>query len=130
MKVEISTLCEYAADHLGRLTIVDTFDTISAQKFPWRAYFHFAAKINLEDRSNDYQKIKMLIIKDDDNHEKLFEAESTLQKLSNSETMNLVAGLKGLIFNTSGQYLFQVIFDNETIINHPFRVNLKDEKQH
>ncbi len=130
MKPEIVALCGYASENNGKLTIVDAFDALVAQKFPWRAYFHFAAKINLEDRSNDYQKIKMLIIKDDDNHEKLFEAESTLQKLSNLEKMNLVAGLKGLIFNTSGQYLFQVIFDNETIINHPFRVNLKDEKQH
>lgn len=63
MKVEISTLCEYASEHSGQLTIVDTFDAIFALKFPWRAYFHFVARINLEDTRKDYQKVKMFIVK-------------------------------------------------------------------
>ena len=128
MKVEISTLCEFAAEHLGKLTIVDAVDAISALKFPWRAYFHFAAKINLEDSTKEFQKIKMLIIKDDATQEEIFEADGAYNNMANAEKMNLVAGFKGLIFNSPGEYKFQVFFDAEKIIDHQFKLILKDGK--
>lgn len=128
MKVEISTLCEYASEHSGQLTIVDTFDTIFASKFPWRAYFHFVAKINLEGTQKDYQTIRMAIVKADDSRENLFEAHGAYRKDTNAEKMNLVAGLKGLIFNSPGEYRFLVFFDNDRVIDHPFRLILKDGK--
>ncbi len=128
MKVEISTLCEYASEHMGQLTIVNTFDVISALKFPWRAYFHFAAKINLEYTRNNYQKITMEIIKVDDSQEKLFEVQGAYTKTVNAEKMNLVAGLKGLIFNYPGEYKFRVLFDGDIIIEHSFKLILKDGK--
>ena len=128
MKVEISTLCEYASEHQGRLTIVDTFDTISALKFPWRAYFHFAAKINLEDNETDYQKIRMLIVESDGEHRTLFETEGVYDRFAGAEKMNLVAGFKGIIFNQPGQYCFQVFFDEDLVVNHPFKLTLKNDR--
>ena len=128
MKVEISTLCEYASEHLGQLTIVDTFDAIFALKFPWRAYFHFAAKINLEETRNNYQKITMKIVKADESQEKLIEVQGAYKQIANAEKMNLVAGLKGLIFNSPGEYKFQVFFDGDMIVDHSFRLILKDGK--
>lgn len=129
MKIEISTLCEYASEHMGQLTIVNTFDNIFAFKCPWRAYFHFVAKINLEGIQRDYKKIRMIIIKSDESQEKLFEVEGVYQKMIDTEKMNIVAGLKGLIFNSPGEYRYQVFFDNDSIIDHPFKLILKkDEK--
>jgi hypothetical protein len=34
MKIEIFTFCDYAQENYGKLTVVGTFDTISAKKFP------------------------------------------------------------------------------------------------
>lgn len=128
MKVEISTLCEYASEHNGRLTIVDTFDTISALKFPWRAYFHFAAKINLEDNLADYKKIRMLIVESEGEHRPLFETEGVYSNIAGAEKMNLVAGFKGIIFDQPGQYCFQVFFDDDPVVNHPFKLTLKNDR--
>ncbi len=128
MKLEICTLCEYASEHNGRLTIVDTFDAIVALKFPWRAYFHFAAKINMSDNQKEYQKIRMLIIKSDDDCEVLFDTNGSYNHIDKAEKMNLLAGFKGIIFNSLGEYKFQVFFDDELVVNHPFKLILKDGK--
>ena len=128
MKLEICTLCEYASEHNGRLTIVDTFDAIAASKFPWRAYFHFATKINIEDNRKEYQKIRMLIQKADDSLEILFDTNGSYNHIDKAEKMNLLAGFKGIIFNTPGEYKFQVFFDDDLVIDHPFKVILKDGK--
>jgi hypothetical protein len=34
MKIELFTLCDFAQENAGKLTIVGTFDTISAREFP------------------------------------------------------------------------------------------------
>ncbi len=128
MKLEICTLCEYASEHNGRLTIVDTFDAIAASKFPWRAYFHFAAKIDIEDNQKEYQKIRMLILKSDDNREILFDTSGSYNHIDKAEKMNLLAGFKGIIFNTLGEYKFQVFFDDDLVIDHSFKLILKDGK--
>lgn len=126
MNIEICTLCEYASEHEGRLTIVDTFDAILASKFPWRAYFHFALKINLEDGHKVHQKIKMLII--DEHQHVLFEADGPYNVHDGADKMNLVASFKGLIFNHPGLYRFQVLFDDDLSVDYPFKLVLKDEK--
>lgn len=128
MKLEICTLCEYASEHNGRLTIVDTFDAIAASKFPWRAYFHFAAKIDIEDNQKEYQKIRMLILKSDDSREILFDTSGSYNHIDKAEKMNLLAGFKGIIFNTLGEYKFQVFFDDDLVIDHSFKLILKDGK--
>jgi hypothetical protein len=128
MKLEICTLCEYASEHNGRLTIVDSFDVIVASKLPWRAYFHFVAKINIENNQKKYQEIRMRIIKADDSNEILFETKGSYNHSDKAEKMNLLAGLKGIIFNSLGEYKFQVFFDNDLLIDHPLKLILKDDK--
>ena len=127
MKVEISSLCEYASERQGHLTIVDTFDVINAMKFPWRAYFYYVAKIDVNDDSlQNYQTITMSII-NKDNGDKLFETSNPLNKIHKSDKLNLVAGFKGLIFNKAGEYRLDVYFDKELVINHPFKVVVKKD---
>lgn len=127
MKLEICTLCEYASEHNGRLTIVDTFDAIVASKFPWRAYFHFAAKISIESDQKEYQKIRMLIMKSD-SFEILFDTSGSYNYVDKTEKINLLAGFKGIIFIAPGEYKFQVYFDDDLVIDHPFKLMLKDGK--
>ena len=127
MKLEICTLCEYASEHNGRLTIVDTFDAIVASKFPWRAYFHFAAKLSIESDQKEYQKIRMLIMKSD-SFEILFDTSGSYNYVDKTEKINLLAGFKGIIFSAPGEYKFQVYFDDDLVIDHPFKLMLKDGK--
>lgn len=128
MKIEICTLCEYASEHNGRITIVDTLDAIIALKLPWRAYFYFVTKIKLENKKKSYQNIKMRIVKENDEQEILFEANGSYDSNIDNEKMNLIAGFNGIVFNESGEYNFQVFFDEENIVNHTFNVVLKNEQ--
>jgi hypothetical protein len=70
----------------------------------------------------------MRIIKADDSDEILFETKGSYNNSDKAEKINLLAGLKGIIFNSLGEYKFQVFFDNDLLIDHPFKLILKDDK--
>lgn len=126
MKPEIITLCEYASEHNGQLTIVNTFDALAAAKFPWRAYFHVAAKINITDCTKHYETVKMYIVSNNSGAI-IFEASSPFTK-ERIDKFNVVAGLKGLIFDQPGEYLLKLSLDNDMIVEYPFKVvEKKDE---
>lgn len=127
MYPEILTLCEYASETNGKLTIVDTFDSIKASKFPWRAYFSIAAKINMEGCEKSFDRLTFNIASDD-NSEKIFEASSPFERMENMQKLNVVAGLKGLIFEHPGKYCFEIFFDNQRVAKHFFKVELRNEK--
>lgn len=128
MKSEILTLCEYASDHKGRLTIVDTFDAILAHKLPWRAYFSVAAKIDLMGCNEDYRIVTMRIISCKDANKVVFEASSPFNPPESFDKLNLAANFKGLIFEEPGEYLFHVLFDNTIIAECMFKVILKNDE--
>lgn len=129
MKSEIVTLCEYASEHKGRLTIVDTFDAILALKFPWRAYFSVAAKIDLMGCKEDYKIVSMRIISCKDANKVVFEASSPFNSPESFGKLNLVANFKGLIFEEQGEYLFHVLFDSTVIAESRFKVILKNDEK-
>lgn len=126
MKVEISSLCEYASEHAGRLTIIDTFDTIVAMKIPWRAYFYYVAKIDANDVRKEYETIKVVIR--NDGGDNLFEVSNPFGKHQLLHKFNLVAGFKGLIFDKAGEYKLSVYFDKELVIEHLFKVELRKDE--
>lgn len=128
MKSEIVTLCEYASEHNGRLTIVDTFDAIIATKFPWRAYFSVASKIDLMGCKKDYKIVSMRIISAKDSNKVVFEASSPFNHPESFGKLNMVANFKGLIFEEQGEYLFHVLFDNTVIAECVFKVILKNDE--
>lgn len=126
MKSEIITLCEYASEHNGQLTIVDTFDVLTAAKFPWRAYFYVAAKIKMTNCLKHYNTIKISITFGASGAT-IFEASTPFTK-EKIDKFNVVAGLKGLIFDKQGEYLLNISLDNDIIAEHPFKViEKKDE---
>ncbi len=127
MKTEILTLCEYASEHNGSLTIIDTFDAVIAAKFPWRAYFYIAAKINTMDCDIDCKSICLKIVSSENPEKNIFEATSQFNKPKNLEKLNVVAGLKGLIFESEGDYRFRIFLDKTPIAEHPFKVILKEQ---
>ena len=125
--VEILTLCEYASDHGGRLTIIDTFDTMVAAKMPWRAYFYMAAKIGGTHEFANCKTITLQIVPTaDDQGKTVFETSSEFVPPKNSGKINLVAGFKGLIFEQAGDYCFRILIDNNAVAECRFKVILKN----
>lgn len=128
MKPEILTLCEYASEHNGQLTIVDTFDAIAALKFPWRAYFYVAAKIDLDGCDIDYKTMSLCVVSKEEPAKPVFEASSKFARPDDMGKLVVVAGLKGLIFESAGEYCFRIKLDNTTIAEYPFKVSLRNEE--
>ncbi len=124
--VEILTLCEYASEHEGRLTIIDTFDAIRATKFPWRAYFYVATKIGITKDFADYKTITLKIFSAVDPNKIVFETSSKYEHHKDFGKINLIAGFKGLIFESAGDYFFHVCLDNDVIAECLFKVVLQE----
>ena len=127
MKTEILTLCRYASDNEGHQTIVDTFDTIVADKIPWREYFYVAAKINLIDNNPDYKKISMSIAHIGEETKEIFKATSPFARPENTEKISITAGFKGLIFEHEGNYSLRIHFDDTLVAELPFKVILRKQ---
>ncbi len=129
MKIEISTICNYASNKSGSLTIVDTIDVISADKFPCKASFCFAAKINMEDVAKDYKTFVIQVVDIGNKDEKLFEASGPINNLGDSgkpgAKIQAALNFNGLIFNREGDYKIRILLDGEPVIDHPFKVALK-----
>lgn len=128
MKPEILTLCEYASEHNGHLTIVDTFDAITATKLPWRAYFSVAYKIDLSDYTGEPKTVAMRVVSAKDADNVVFEANSPFNHPGSFGKLNMVANFKGLIFEEPGEYLFRILFDTTTIAECAFKVILRNDE--
>lgn len=124
--VEILTLCEYASEHGGRLTIIDTFDAIGATKFPWRAYFYVATRIGITHDFADYKTITLRILSLARPNKIIFETSNKFDPPKKTGKINLVAGFKGLIFENAGDYSFRIYLDDDMIAECLFKVILKE----
>lgn len=128
MKSEVLALCEYASDHDGSLTIVDTFDNIMVAKLPWRAYFYVATRISFVDCEVDYKTVLLKIVSLDEQEKVVFETTSPFNPPNELKKMNIVAGFKGLIFESAGEYCFRLYMDDNLINEYPFKVILKENE--
>ena len=121
-------MAEYVSNHNGKLTIIDTFDAIEAERFPWRAYFGIAVKIGLsaEDAGKDMLTIRIV----DDDGSKIFDASTKLNLPYGGTAGKLViaSNVKGLIFPKSGIYRFEIVSDSEPIGVFSFEVRNHPEE--
>lgn len=122
------TLCEYASENNGRLTIVDAFDTIIAAKLPWRAYFSVASRIDFTGCEINCKTVSMRIVSAKDASKVVFEADSPFERPKDFGKLNMVAGFKGLIFTEAGDYLFTISLDDSIIAECPFKVINKENE--
>lgn len=130
MKVIFFTLCDYAKNEGGRLTIVDTFDVVKAAKLPWRAYFGFALKILLDHDDADSEKIILSINSQDNPNNILFETATELPKDQRQGLLAMAGNVKGLLFESAGAYCFRIYQDNREIYSYTFKVELENTEQH
>ena len=122
MTIELFALAEYVSNHNGRLTIIDTFDAIVAEKFPWRAYFGIAVKIGLSPEESSKDSLTMRILADDGMV--IFDAATKLNLPDKEKAGKLViaSNVKGLIFPRSGNYSLEISSDSELIGRFLFEV--------
>lgn len=123
MKIELFTLCNYAANNNGKLTIVDTFDRFTADKFPWRAYFGIALKLRLNSEIKESEQeshFSMYICKDGE-EERLFTAETIINTIKEDKLV-LAANIKGLIFKSAGTYHFYLHLNDTLLEDYQFEV--------
>ena len=124
MDIELFTLCDYATNDDGRLTIVNTLDNLVVDKFPWRAYFGFALKGTIKHiRQEDTILTLSLYLKGQ---------EETCIFNSSAPLMNKVGrfaaagNLRGLIFEQPGEYIFKVYSNNGLCREYVFDVKLAE----
>lgn len=123
MKIELFTLCNFAANNNGKLTIVDTIDSFVADKFPWRAYFGIALKLKLDSEvkeSGDDNRFAMYLCKEGES-ERMFTAETMLDTVKDDKVV-LAANIKGLIFKSAGIYHFYLKLGETILEDYTFEV--------
>ena len=126
MKIELFTLCEFAANNNGKLTIVDTIDSFIADKFPWRAYFGIALKLGLDydiKHSGNDRHFSIYLCKEVEN-QRFFTAETMLNTVKDDKVV-LAANIKGLILKSPGIYHFYLKMDYSIFEYYFFEVNEK-----
>lgn len=123
MKIELFTLCNFAANNNGKLTIVDTIDSFIVEKFPWRAYFGLALKLNLgsDIKQPDKDSSFSIILFKEGEDEKLFTAETNLN-MTKDEKVVIAANIKGLIFKSPGTYHFHLKLGENLLEDYSFEV--------
>lgn len=129
MTVDIFALCDYAKNDNGRLTIVDTFDSIKASKLPWRAYFGFALKLRAGSDDLDGKELKLMISSQANPDAAIFETATKLTSGQKKGLLSIAGNLKGLIFEQAGQYDFKVLIDNQEIYSYSFMVEVENKEQ-
>lgn len=125
MTVELFALCDFAKNDGGRLTIVDTFDNIRAEKLPWRAYFGFALKVRVNPEDLNGKELTLKILSQQKPDAPLFCTTTTLAADGKKGILAIAGNPKGLLFENAGSHDFKVYLDNQEIFSHTFNVELK-----
>ena len=126
MEIEIFTLCDFAQDSNGKLTIVGTFDTINMPQMPAQVNAcYIAARIRFY--SDEKGKIPLgLRITTDDGVNVIPALEGELQIPHahgvESITQNICIGLNGLQINDYGKYYLTLFLKGEEMKTLPLYI--------
>ncbi|MCF3649464.1 DUF6941 family protein [Synoicihabitans lomoniglobus] len=109
MKVELFTICDFAADYGGKLNVVGIFDTIFAGQTPFvHPRWCVALKLRFEKMEEGDKKIRLSLV--DDDGKSVLEQPIELNinvKLSpdqNQSIANIVLNLDRIQFNSFGEH--------------------------
>ncbi len=124
MKVDIFTICDFAQDVNGKLTIVGTFDTINARKLPAiHPALSIAARIRFSKADPVPDSFRLSII--DSNNKEIvppIEGKLNASLIEKGKDINIIAGIGLLKFNAYGEYLVKLAINNKEITSLSFIV--------
>lgn len=125
MELVLFTLCDYASNAGGRLSIINTLDTITAERFPWRAYFGFALKGNILHNQPQDTVMRLTISHSEERDKYLFDTSSPVP--TQQGRFAAAGNIRGIIFSRPGKYIFRVETNHGLLKEYPFTVKTKPD---
>jgi hypothetical protein len=129
MDIQIACLCDYAADHHGKLFITGTFDSLMARGLPVvHPSCSLALRFCFTQEDIGRHRMSITIINEDgeslDAERMPLEAEFDVQFPPDLPFLsrNMVVGLQGLRFPREGLYSVDIGYDGEIVVRLPLRI--------
>ena len=127
MEIEIFTLCDFAQDNSGKLTVVGTFDGIYSKQFPFvKANFSVACRLRFSEKEAGAHDMRLRFT-DGDKQEfiKPIEGQINIAKPQNGQysAVNLVFNFNQVKFEKAGRYSFELYIDDDWSSGLPLFIN-------
>lgn len=135
MDFQIATLCDYAADHQGKMTIVSPFDALAARELPVRhPQCALAMRVCMTPDDNGDHTMHISVIDEDGqavNPQMPIKADIPVKLPEDVSfvTRNLIVNFQGLEFKNTGVYSVDITLNDELAVRIPLRVVKVDPKQ-
>ena len=123
MKLKLFSICEGAFNNQGRLTIVNTYDMISASSFPLKMALGIAMTMAFSKDDGGKHMIVLHItnMKNEAEIAKM-ESEVTIPQDDNGGFLNFVSNVNGFVFPEAGDYNFDLTVDGTSIGGYVMKV--------
>jgi hypothetical protein len=126
METEIFTLCDFAQDAGGKLTIVGTFDQIGSQTFPFvHPACSLACRLRFSEKEKGAHDFKVRLV-DAKGKEVIPSIEGNINvgMPANNQyaAINLVGNLNQLKFEKEGRYSFELYVDGSWVTGLPLNL--------
>ena len=126
METEIFTLCDFAQDAGGKLTIVGTFDQISSQAFPaTHPSCSLACRLRFSEKEKGTHDFKLRLI-DSTGREVIPAIEGNINvgipTSHQYAAINIVGNLNQLKFEKEGRYSFELYVDGNWVTGLPLNL--------
>lgn len=124
MKIELFTLCEGAFNTNGRLTIVNTFEDLIANQYPWRGPLGMALKLLvLQEEVQDYSFQIRIQNRDKTQtfHEMNAELKLAQQAGHGDVRIALATNIQGLLLPVAGEYLVVISVNGNPLQTYSFK---------
>jgi len=126
METEIFTLCDFAQDTGGKLTIVGTFDQIGSKTFPIvHPSCSLACRLRFSEKETGMHDFKLRLV-DSKGKEVIPSIEGNINvgMAANSQyaAINIVGNLNQLKFEKEGRYSFELYVDSNWVTGLPLNL--------
>lgn len=124
MKVKLFTLCEGAFNTNGRLTIVNTFEDIVSNQYPWRGQLGMALKVFVSKEEAGEHDLRISIEAGTGN-QKLHEMNAHLSfptgDKANDTHVAMATNIQGILIQAPGEYKVTIEVDGFVLYSNPFK---------
>ena len=126
METEIFTLCDFAQDAGGKLTIVGTFDQIGSQTFPvTHPSCSLACRLRFSEKESGVHDFRLRLV-DSKGKEVIPSIEGNINvgiaAKSQYAAINIVGNLNQLKFEKEGRYSFELYVDGDWVTGLPLNL--------
>ena len=113
MGVDFFIVSEGAYNHDGSFTIVNTFDILKADKFPFKTNLGVSLKLSFNKTSVWEKDFKLKLYKIEDNQELYNLGGNMPEKQEDEGKLAMAANVQGLVIPSAGEYKM-ILFLGET----------------